>query len=192
MNRILGLIVGVLLSASSFADWELDASQSSFSFGTTKNDTIGENHKFHKLSGFVQNNGVSQFEIDLLSVDTGIEIRDERMQKMLFTSAQKAIYKTEIDMAALQSMASGQQQPLILMGQLQLNGKSIQLPIKTTVSKMKSGSFMVETTEPHKMDVGLFGFNGGVESLRAIANLKMISPVITFEFNIVFKSIGIY
>ena len=99
MSKLIAILIGVLLSSLSFADsltdslrnWALVSDNSNFTIGTTKNETVNEFHKIQKIDGFVHNNGIARVNVNLLSIDTGIEIRDERMQAMLFTSATQAV-----------------------------------------------------------------------------------------------------
>ena len=186
MTKLIAILIGVLLSDLSFSDWALVSSNSNFTIGTTKNATITEIHKFQKLGGFVRNNGQAQVTVNLLSVDTGIEIRDERMQAMLFSTATQAIYSATLPMETLRKIKAGNSKEFQLQGTLEMNGQSTRVPVTTKITRLHSGSYQVETVSANKIDVGQFGFSGGIEQLRAIANLMNISPVVTFQFKLEF------
>lgn len=186
MLKLIAILIGVVLSNLSFADWVLVSNNSSFTIGTTKNESVTEIHKFLKLDGFVQNNGDARVMVNLLSVDTGIEIRDERMQAMLFSTATQAIYSSTLDMETLGQIKAGKSKEFQLQGTLEMNGQSTRVPVTTKITRLHSGSYRVETVSANKIDVGQFGFSSGIEQLRAIANLKKISPVVTFEFKLEF------
>lgn len=186
MLKLIAILIGVVLSNLSFADWVLVSNNSSFTIGTTKNESVTEIHKFLKLDGFVQNNGDARVMVNLLSVDTGIEIRDERMQAMLFSTATQAIYSSTLDMETLGQIKAGKSKEFQLQGTLEMNGQSTRVPVTTKITRLHSGSYQVETVSANKIDVGQFGFSSGIEQLRAIANLKKISPVVTFEFKLEF------
>ena len=67
------------------AAWTLNGDDSTLSFISTKAVNVAEIHKFTTLSGGVDDTGnVTGISIALASVDTGIEIRDDRMREMLF------------------------------------------------------------------------------------------------------------
>lgn len=191
MLRLSAILLGVLLSNLSFADWGLVSKNSSFTIGTTKNETVTEIHKFQKLQGFVQNNGVAQVTVNLLSVDTGIEIRDQRMQAMLFNASAEAVYKAVLDMEIVNKIETGKSEEIRLKGSLELNGLAVEMPVTTRVTRLRSGHFQVETIAANKIDVGMFGFLDGIEQLRAIAKLKIISPIVTFEFNLEFAAVEV-
>lgn len=181
------LLIGALLPNLSFADWRLVSKNSSFTIGTTKNETVTEIHKFQELDGLVQNNGIASLTLNLLSVDTGIEIRDQRMQAMLFSASAQAVYRAILDVRTFVKMKAGESKEFQLEGILELNGNFTLMPVDTKVTRLPSGHYRIETVSANNIDVGLFGFSDGVEQLRAIANLLVISPIVTFEFDLEFE-----
>ncbi len=75
------LVVGPLLgliSISAHADWNLNNSESSLYYVTSKAAAISEVNTFSRLNGAISDSGTASLEIDLASVDTTIEIRDEQ------------------------------------------------------------------------------------------------------------------
>lgn len=189
MLRLIVIFVGVLLTNQSHADWQLLPGSASFTIGTTKNGTITEIHRFRKLEGFVQSDGTAVVTINLLSVDTGIEIRDQRMQAMLFSITANAVYKTKLDIEMFQKMGIGQSKEFRMDGMLELGGRQAPVPLTTRITRRESGNYQVTTISANEIDVGMFGFSDGIEQLRAIANLQLISPIVTFEFNLEFAPI---
>ena len=79
------IAVGLILSSlSAQAAWQLVNESSQLNFISTKASHIAEPHTFDLLSGSIADTGRVQLNIDLASVATGIDIRNERMQTMLF------------------------------------------------------------------------------------------------------------
>jgi hypothetical protein len=193
MFKLIAILIGVLLSslsfAKSFTDWALVSDSSKFTIGTTKNETVTEVHKLKKLEGFVRNNGNARVNLNLLSIDTGIEIRDERMQAMLFTTATQAVYSATVDMEKFRKLEAGDSKDFQLQGSLEMNDRSAVIPVATKITRLDSGNYQIKTVSANKIDVGKFGFSAGIEQLRAVANLKNISPVVTFEFKLEFEPI---
>lgn len=189
MLRLIVIFVGVLLTNQSHADWQLLPGSASFTIGTTKNETITEIHRFRELEGFVQSDGTAVVTVNLLSVDTGIEIRDQRMQAMLFSITANAVYKTKLDIEMFQKMGIGQSKEFRMDGMLELGGRQAPVPLTTRITRQESGNYQVTTISANEIDVGMFGFSDGIEQLRAIANLQLISPIVTFEFNLEFAPI---
>jgi len=187
MLRIVVTLIYMVLANHALADWEMVKKASSVSFGTVKNEIVSELHKFTEFKGIVQNNGAARIEIDLLSVDTGIEIRDQRMRDMLFADSFKAIYSANMEMQRITNIPTGDSVELNLDGSLELNGHSREIPLKVRVTNLKSGSFQVEAMAANKIDVSTFGFTKGIEQLRSIAGLNVISPMVTLQFKLEFE-----
>ena len=100
----------LLASAQAAAQWTLSADDSSLSFISVKAEHIAEVHSFARLSGEIDSGGEAVVSIDLTSVQTGIDIRNERMQSMLFNTDMypRAQVSADVDAAALSSMAVGE------------------------------------------------------------------------------------
>ena len=101
-----GLLASALLACAPIAaaeHWQVDEAASSLGFVSVKNGVIVEGHRFTSLSGGVVDDTAS-LSVDLASVDTAIEIRDERMRTMLFEVAEfpMAQVDLEIDGAAIE------------------------------------------------------------------------------------------
>ena len=91
--KLLTLFVSITFAQISYAgshekkaveSMTLDNSLSSLSFVSIKKGTAGEVHTIDKLSGSFSKEGDLVVKLDLSSVNTGIDIRNERMQKHLF------------------------------------------------------------------------------------------------------------
>ncbi len=78
------LLLLSLTASQAFAGWTLDNTDSRLSFVTVKAQNVAEVHSFTQLSGEVDSTGIATVTIQLASVDTLIEIRDERMREVLF------------------------------------------------------------------------------------------------------------
>ena len=84
VQRAVFSIAALAFSASASAQWSLDLDNSQLSFVTVKAEHIAEVHSFSRLEGQIDAAGNARISIDLSSVETGIAIRNERMQSMLF------------------------------------------------------------------------------------------------------------
>ena len=185
MFRLTLILLTTCLSSLANADWELAKSASSFTFTSTKNDTITETHRFKELNGGVLNSGEANFEINLFSVDTSIEIRDERMHDILFAITPEAIFKAQVDLKEVNELGVGASATRKIEGNLQLHGFQQPLAIETKITHLESGRFQVEGSG--QLDVSTFGYSDGIEELRTIAGLKSISTVVDFQLNLMFR-----
>ncbi len=189
MNRMTRFLMILLFPLAVQADWELVADKSSFTFETTKNHDISEEHAFHDLSGMVFSSGMATVTIDLRSVDTGIPIRDERMRNLLFDRVSKVTYEARIDPAILNRVVDSHEVETTLNGTLTLNGIRVEYPIEVEIERESDGRIKVESESDGELNVGAFGFSEGIEKLREIAGLKSISPVVSFEFRLEFAPV---
>ena len=82
LKSIFCFVTVLFLASSAAAHWELDNNSSTLSFVTVKADHVGEVHTFDQLSGDINDDGSVQITIELASVNTLIDIRNERMQNM--------------------------------------------------------------------------------------------------------------
>ena len=88
MKYLLLLIVCLSTSAHVMAGWVVDPEGSYVGFASVKNDLIAENHSFTRITGTVEDSGQATILIALDSVETLIPIRNERLQAILFDTAQ--------------------------------------------------------------------------------------------------------
>ena len=102
-------IVAVLLSSAAHAEWTLDGDASSFYYVTSKAAAISEVNTFGGLSGAIADDGTATLVIDLATVNTAIEVRDQRMRDIAFKVGEfpTANVSVKVDAAALDGMAPG-------------------------------------------------------------------------------------
>lgn len=177
------------LSVLSVNALELDSEHSRLNFVSVKNDSVAEVLAFDQLSGSLSASGDAQITVPLTSVNTGIEIRDERLRKYLFKTEQfaTAVYTAKVDMAALSALAVGQQQAMTLSGELALSGVTGKVDFDVLVSKTAEGSYSAVTLEPGFVNIRHFGLIDGVGKLRSLAGLNSIALVVPVTFSVVFK-----
>ena len=187
MIRTTLILFAVCFSALASADWELAKSSSSLSFTSTKNETVTETHHFKELDGRVLDNGEVTFEINLFSVDTSIEIRDQRLKDLLFAIAPEAIFTAQIDLQELKTMEPGVSVTKRIDGKLQLHGFQEPLTINSKITGLDFGRIHVDGTG--QIDVSTFGYEDGIEELRTIAGLDSISTIVDFQINLTFRII---
>jgi polyisoprenoid-binding protein YceI len=141
------LLTAVAVINVAFADnhltWKLNSAASQLSFDSSKNTTIQETHRFRQLTGSVKQSGDIVVQVDLMSVDTRIPIRDQRMREILFKMAPSAQVFATVDMALVTAMAADQKLTLELSGRLTLNGKMSSLPLSVELQRLSEQSIQV-------------------------------------------------
>ena len=176
------------LASSASAHWELDNNSSTLSFVTVKADHVGEVHTFDQLSGDINDDGSVQITIELASVNTLIDIRNERMQNMLFETNlfPQATISGEIDLDAVAAMDAGVSQAISVDFDLAIHGESSSYTADVLVTRTESG-VLASTVKPIIVMAATHGLVSGVEALREVAGLPSISRAVPVSFNVVFE-----
>jgi len=186
--NLLAALLTLLASAQAAAQWTLSADDSSLSFISVKAEHIAEVHSFARLSGEIDSGGEAVVSIDLTSVQTGIDIRNERMQSMLFNTDMypRAQVSADVDAAALSSMAVGESAVLEVPLAINLHGEVLTLSAPLRVSQVQDG-LRVDTLAPIIVKADAFALVDGIESLREVAGLPSISRSVPVSFSLLFS-----
>ena len=188
LKSIFCFVAVLFLASSAAAHWELDNNSSTLSFVTVKADHVGEVHTFDQLSGDINDDGSVQITIELASVNTLIDIRNERMQNMLFETNlfPQATISGEIDLDAVAEMDAGVSQAISVDFDLAIHGESSSYTADVLVTRTESG-VLASTVKPIIVMVDTHGLVSGVEALREVAGLPSISRAVPVSFNVVFE-----
>jgi polyisoprenoid-binding protein YceI len=188
MNKLtsrLGAVCFALFSAQALAaDWTVDRAQSQLNFMSIKKTSIAENHVFQSFSGRITDAGALQLSIDLSSVDTNIEIRNQRMRDYLFDVANyaTAAFTAQVDMQAVETLSVGQSQQMQVVGQLSLHGQTVPTTLDLMVSKLAADKLFVTTAKPVIVQADQFDLTKGIDKLMALAKLPSISHAVPVSF----------
>ncbi len=184
------LLAALVTPALCSAEWILDNDASTLSFTSTKAGTIAEVHTFGELAGTIGDDGAASLLIDLDSVDTAIDIRDERMRELLFDTSEYAVATVALTLAPGQviSLAPGQRQSAAVEGELHLHGVTRPVTAQVSVARLADDRLLVATETPLIVNAADVGLAEGVERLRAIAGLSSISPAVPVTFVLVFET----
>jgi len=183
------LTVLLALPALASADWQLDAAASSVSFVSIKNETIAESHYFKRLQGSISDAGEAQLDIALASIDSGIEIRDQRMREMLFQVSDfpSADITVQLDSSMLTNLAENSAQTLSLPLQLDVHGNSAVQNATLLVFRDREGCVHVLTQQPILVNAVDFGLVDGIEALREVAGLGSIAMVVPVSVHLLYR-----
>ena len=157
------------------ADWSINDT-SRVGFVSIKNNVIGENNAFQRISGGISEAGAVTVNIDLTSVETGVGIRNERLQKMLFDVASfpQATVSAQLSDAQLMALKSGGSVAESVSVSVALHGKTVSKQVELAAAQ--SGDMVrVTTTQPIVITAAEFDLEAGVAALQTIAGLNAIS-----------------
>lgn len=188
--QVVPLAACCLASAAAVqADWSLDADASSFFYVTSKASALSEVNNFTGLSGAISDAGEATLEIDLASVSTNIEVRDERMRELVFQVADfpVATVQVSVDSAQLEALKAGEQLDDSWDATISLHGMEQTLAASLRITKLADEAVQVHTLQPLLVAASSFGLSAGVEQLREVAGLPSINPNVVVNFTLVYR-----
>jgi polyisoprenoid-binding protein YceI len=176
MNRVRKaqyiLLAVFLLSPLSLAraDWKLDDSNSTLHFVSIKNGSVGEVHSFASLGGSIDETGAAQVAVNLDSVQTLVEIRNQRMRELLFDTAKFPVATVNAQVApeVLTQASEGGVLAVELPVTLSIHGQESTLTASLVVIGEGEGRLRVFTSAPILVNAETFGLVPGVEALQKI------------------------
>ncbi|QIR16153.1 YceI family protein [Shewanella aestuarii] len=178
------LALAILSNAVMASDWQVNNDQSIISFISVKKENIAEIHRFNNVDGKLTESGTFSLIIDLSSVNSGIEIRDERMQSLLFEVAQfpKLTLKAAVNPKLLESLVIGEMLTTQVDGEIELHGQKVTKTFDVVVAQLSADKMLVTSLKPVIVQAQEFGLVAGVEKLRDIAGLSSISLAVPVSF----------
>lgn len=162
--------------------WQIHQPSSSITFNTTKSGAAGvggvtETMRFKSFKGGLSSKGQIELTIDLSSVDSGIAIRDERLQNMFWNVAAhpSVSFVGQLSAEDIKNIAAGKASNAVMVeGQLTMAGQA--KPIKAALQVIPAQhKLYVSTRQPIVINANDFGLNAGVEALRTIVGLNYLS-----------------
>lgn len=186
--KLIFILATMLMSFSSVAAWNLDDTDSIISFISIKKSDIAEVHHFNEISGSIAADGNAKVAINLTSVDTGIAIRNDRMQSLLFQTDlfPKAEFSVALGSTYIDELEIGNSKEMMLMGQLTLHGETKSMQIPSYVTKLSDKKLLIVSTKPMVINAKDFNLGKGIIKLQEIANLPSISNAVPVSFVLTF------
>ncbi|MEM8591059.1 MAG: YceI family protein [Pseudomonadota bacterium] len=174
-------------TAASAETWTLDGSNSQIGFGSVKSDVIGESHTFSGLSGSVSEDGAVDITLSLGSVETNIDIRNERIVEHVFNAAPSAQLLAEIDMEAMTGLEVGATMTSVVEGTINFLGQEVFVDLPVVAARLSDEQVLVMSDGVTYISTEELGIDAGVDKLMELAGLERIDravPVtVRFMFN---------
>ena len=179
---------------SAAAAYRIDTAQSAINFVTMKAGQpgvggVGEVQRFSRFVGGMDASGRVNFDVDLASVETGVEIRDERLRTMLFNvkATPRATFAAQIDPALIRAVPTAGSRDVDLAGSLTLAGQTQPVAAKLRVSRLAGGALQVATRAPIVIDANQYGLKPGVEAMRDVMGLNFLASAAPVTFTLVLQ-----
>ena len=169
--------------------YTLDAARSSLHFVSTKKVHVVETHTFSTLSGDISTAGIATLNIDLNSVETNIDIRNERMREHLFETAtfSQATITLNVDMATLAAISVGSAIQQDIDATVDLHGFQVPTAARVSITRLTEDTLLVQNISPILVKAADFGLTSGIDVLRDLAKLNVISYSVPTNFTLFFQ-----
>lgn len=194
MTRIFAVLVSAatiaFAGAASAETWTLDGAASHLAYGSIKKDKIGEVNSFSGLKGTVDASGKADVTIDLTSLETNIDIRNERMLEHVFRGAGEAQLTAQLDMDEVKDLGVGDMAVVDVVGALSLLGVSTELDLEMVVVRLAKDRVMALTNNMVFVGTEELGVDAGIDKLMEIAKLPGITRTAPVTLRLVFTSDG--
>ncbi|WP_299948961.1 YceI family protein [uncultured Ruegeria sp.] len=168
------------------ADWTLNPDTSHLAYGTVKIDDVGEVNSFTSLSGHVSDDGKVEIDIDLSSVETNIDIRNERMIEYVFRKAATATLTAEIDMDEVSKLEVGASTTIEVDATLSLVGTDVNFYTDMFILRLSESSVMVSTNDMVFISTEDADVSTGVDKLMELAQLPNITRTVPVTARLMF------
>lgn len=192
MTRIFALCssaLAIIFAGMANAEtWTLDGEASHLAFGSIKKDKIGEVNSFSGLKGTVDADGKADVTIDLTTLETNIDIRNERMLEHVFKGAGEAQLTTQLDMDEVKGLAVGEMAAVDVEGALSLLGVSTELDLEMVVVRLAENKVMALSNDMVFVGTEELGVTAGIDKLMELAKLPGITRTSPVTLRLVFTS----
>ncbi len=177
-------------SQAGFAGWTLNSEGSSLYYVTSKAAAISELNTFGELNGTIDDDGNASVTISLASVDTAIDIRNQRMQEIVFQVANYPLASISLTANGARLAASNPGQSFMASydATIDIHGTKQTMTVELAVTKLSDGGLLVTLAKPLIVNAASFGLAESVEQLREIAGLPSINNNVVVDFTLQFDA----
>ncbi len=171
------------------AFWTLNAAESSLSFTSVKNGNIEEVHTITGLSGGADFMGEYLITMDLRTVETNFDIRNERMREFFFETDTWALATISgpFEPRVFENLPVGATLRTRISGTLSLHGIEQPIAVDVVVTRTAWDRVTVSSFLPVIIDAADYSLEGGIETLRGLVGLDSISPITNVSFELVLE-----
>lgn len=169
--------------------WNLLSSESKINYVSVKNNDLMENNSFEIFEGFVGLDGEAELIIDLNSVNTNNDIRDERMREILFKTETHPFAKITalLDLSDYEKLSIGSSLVKNLDFNFSFQGLSSTYEAKIEVYRLSVNKVLVKSVEPIFIYGDDYDLYPGLQKLQKLAGLDSITPVVPVIVSLIFE-----
>ena len=169
--------------------WTVNGAESSLSFTSVKNGDIEEVHTITGLSGGADFMGEYSITMDLRTVETNFDIRNERMREFFFETDTWALATISgpFEPRVFEALQVGATLQTRIGGTLSLHGIEQPIVVDVVVARTAWDRVTVSSFLPVAIDAADYNLEGGIETLRGLVGLDSIAPITNVTFELVFE-----
>ena len=171
------------------SSWNLLADESKINYVSIKNNNLMENNSFEILEGSVNLDGSAEFLINLNSVNTDNDIRDERLRKILFKTETYPIAKVTslINLFDYEKLSVGSSIIKNYNFTITFQGLTRSFEAKMEIFRLGTNKVLVKNIDPVIIDGGDYGLHTEFKQLQQLAGLDSIVPVVPVTVSLLFE-----
>ena len=151
-------------------------------------NSITEQSSFTANKSQLDTEGNFTMNIDLSSVKTNIDLRDQRLKDWVFETGQfaNAEISGKVEMSAINKLQEGEtislQQPLLI----NIHGKKINFNADLSIQRNMNNKITVSTRTPVILDIKQMGMTEGVARMVEVMGLSSIVEQVPVSFDGIF------
>ena len=171
------------------SSWNLVGAESKINYVSIKNNNLMENNSFEILEGSVNLDGSAEFLINLNSVHTNNDIRDERLRKILFKTETYPIAKVTslINLFDYEKLSVGSSIIKNCNFTITFQGLTRSFEAKMEIFRLGTNKVLVKNIDPVIIDGGDYGLHTEFKQLQQLAGLDSIVPVVPVTVSLLFE-----
>lgn len=181
----------LLITNTAHADWILDRENSTLTYGSIKKNSIGESNHFRHMEGRVTEQGDITLLIDLTSVETWVDIRNERMKEFFFETRQfpLAILHGQVNMTEFTSLKIGEQKMIDMDFEFDFHGTQQNIDAELIIIRLTENKIIALPNDVIFLDMAKFDLLSGLKKLQQLAKLPSIATTVPITFHLTFNQI---
>jgi len=182
------LMTATPVFAGGHITWNSIQEQSRIAFGSIKSNSTGEVHHFNNVTGVVKEKGDMVITIDLASLNTNIDIRNERITKHVFQDGKAtAVITGQLDMDEVNGLKPGETKIVEVEVNLAFAGVENDIEANMLVARLSENRVLVTTEDFIMVSTEDLEIDAGIDQLMNLAKLPGITRVTPIAVRMVFE-----
>ena len=189
MKKSLTVLAAALIAFASqagAASWQADNADIDFLSikVNQKKRSVTEESNFTASTARLEADGSFTLNVDLKSVKTSVDLRDERLRDWVFETGKfgTATITGKVDMATIDKLAVGQRLTLEQPLKLDLHGNKADIDATLSVYRRTADIIDVQTVNPVILNTQELGLGEGVNKLIDVMGLLTIADQVPVSF----------